>query len=108
MRKDISVYYGRYGYRSKDTSHTSSQNVVQNVDGYCRGGYRSHTTHSSSHNPGDHGILFCVYIAYHCVNYSLRYNLRVDIRVDYGRCGSRSQDISNYSFHKYIEIVDGY
>ena len=41
----------------KETSHFSSRNMVETSGGGGRGGYGYHTRHSSSHNPGDHGIL---------------------------------------------------
>ena len=48
---------GRGGYRYQDTSHSYSCNHGAGVDVDRRGGYRSQTNHSSSHNPGGHGRL---------------------------------------------------
>ena len=49
--------FGRVGYKSQDTRHSSSQNCVTRVDVEGRGLYRYQTRHASPHNPGDLGIL---------------------------------------------------
>ena len=91
----MSAGYGRCGYRYIDNSHSSSRNfgvchcgdwsgdngkgiymsqdtipysyhnIGSKVDVDQWGVYISQTRHSSSNNPGDHGILFCLSIAYH-------------------------------------------
>ena len=50
-------FYGRGGIRSKETNHSYPHNIVAIVDVDSRVGYRSHTSHSSSHNPYGCGIL---------------------------------------------------
>ena len=39
-RGNISVHDGRHGFMSQETSHYSSRNHGESVDGDCRGGYR--------------------------------------------------------------------
>ena len=58
LRGDIRSGDGRLGSRSKESSQFLSRNMEETVGGNQRCGYRSHTIHYSSHNPGDHGILF--------------------------------------------------
>ena len=57
-RGGIRVCNGRHGYSYAKTSHFFSQDMGETVGGDGRGGYRSHTSHYFSHNPGDHGRLF--------------------------------------------------
>ena len=57
-RGDISVYDGRSGFRYQETSHSSSRNCGESVDGDFRCGYRYQGIHSSYHNLGDHSRLF--------------------------------------------------
>ena len=57
MRVDIIFYDGISGYRTKETSHFSSRNIVENVGGDCRGEYSSKISHFSSHNPCGHSRL---------------------------------------------------
>ena len=62
--------HGDHGIRrfsSQDTSHSSFQNCGDIFDDYGRGVYSYHTRHSSSHNPGDHGIFLCLYVSSHNV-----------------------------------------
>ena len=73
----------------------------------CRCGYRSHTSHYYSHNTGDHGRLLCIPGAYSPVDDIIHENERGDSRGDGARRGSRSQEISKYSFNNYKESVDG-
>ena len=72
-RVDISVDDGRRGYRYQETIHSYSNNHGETVDGDLRCGYRSHTSHSSSHNPCDHGRLLCLSIAYRIVHENINY-----------------------------------
>ena len=81
---DISVEYGRCGSRSQKTSHYYSRNHGETVDGDLRGGYRYQTSHSSSHNPVDHGKLLHLSVASNIVHESLN---------DNGICGSRGDDV---------------
>ena len=54
----VSAGDGRGGFSSRKTVHSSSRNFVAIVDGYGRGGYRSHTIHSPSHNQGFYERIF--------------------------------------------------
>ena len=60
-RGNISVGDVRCGSRSKDTSHSSSRNMVETDDGDYKSGYRYQTSHSSSNNPGDNVILLRIH-----------------------------------------------
>ena len=64
------------------------------------------TSHSSSHNPGDHGILLRIPGAYSNVDDSLHENKIGGIRGDGERRGSRYQYISHSYFHNDVESVD--
>ena len=61
-----------------------------------RGGYRSHTSHSSSHNPGDYGRLLCLPGSSRRFGDIINENGRVDIRGDGARRVITSQEISHY------------
>ena len=106
-RIDKSVDDGRHEYSCKETIHSYSCNIVETFDGNCRCGYRSHTRHSSSHNPVDDIILLSINLGYCCVDNSLHENIRGDRRGDDGRSGSMSQDIRHYFFRNIEESVDG-
>ena len=58
---------GRSGSRSQETIHSSyrNQGTIVYVEG--RGGYRSHTSHSSFHNPGECVKLLALPISSCCV-----------------------------------------
>ena len=79
----------------------------ETFDSYYRGGYMFQTSHSSSHNTGDHGRLLRLYVDSRGVSDILHENIRGDSRGDYGICGSRYPDISHSSFHNDGESVDG-
>ena len=104
---DRSVDYGRCVSRYKEISHYSSRNIKETVDGDCRGVYRSHNRHYSSHNPGEHDRLLRISADYIRVDDSLHGNIPGEIRGGYGRHGSRSQETSHSSFHNDVESVDG-
>ena len=74
-RGGIRVEDGRCGYRSKDTFH-----LGETVGGGGIFGYRYQTSHYSSHNPGENGILL-----------SIPEFERGDSKGDDERRGSRSQ-----------------
>ena len=79
---------GRGGYRSLDTSHSSSRNHGARVDVSGRGGDSYHTRNYSSHNLGGRGRLWILKIYYFPVDnnvheyYRLQYNGHGDDRVD--------------------------
>ena len=54
---------GTGGTRSQDTSHSLSINCGAMVDVDGIGGYRSHTSHFSSHNPGVRGRLLSLSVS---------------------------------------------
>ena len=101
-RGDISFYDDTHRSRSKETSHSTYQNMRETVDGDCRGGYRPHTIHSSSYNPGYHGILWRVSFDSRHVDDSLHENLRSGTSDDGVRRVSSSQYISHSSSHNDI------
>ena len=68
---DIKVDGGGRGYRSKETRHFSSHHMVETVGGDGRGGYRSQTSHSPSHNPDIHGRLLLIPGNYRHVDHSI-------------------------------------
>ena len=106
-RGDMSVSYGRYGFRSRDTIHSSSCNCRVTFNGDWRGGYRYHTSHSYSHILGDHGILLSLSGASHFGHKSLHGNEIGDSRSYYGRHIIRSQETSHSYFKNHRESVDG-
>ena len=59
------VYIGRS--ISQEISHSFSHSQGTGFDVEGRGGYISHTSHSSSHNPGDHGRLLTSPVSSNCV-----------------------------------------
>ena len=91
---------------SQDTSHSFSLDFVAIIDVNGRGGYRSHNSHSSSHNPGGRGIFLSSSVSSCSVgknvhgDYIVEYrscycvDKRGDRSVDGGRHGSRSKDVS--------------
>ena len=70
----IRVDYDIFGSRSKDNIHFSPSNIVETVGSDGRGGYRSHTSHSYSHNPGVHGRLLSIPGSYRHVDDSIQKN----------------------------------
>ena len=107
-RGDIRVDDRRRGYIYKDTSHFYSKNMGETFGGDGRVGYRSQTSHSSFHNPGDYGRLLNIPGSYLHVDDIIHENKRKDSRVDGTRLGSRSQENSHSCFHNFGEIVDVY
>ena len=81
--------------------------MEETVDGYWRGGYKSQTSHSSSHNPCDYFKFLCISVDSRHVGDILHDNIRGDIRVDNGRRVSSSKEIRHSSFKNDGEIVDG-
>ena len=69
--------------------------MEETVDGDQRCRYRSQTSQSSSHNPGDHGILLNISVDYRCVDDNLRENIIDGSTGDYGIRGIRYQYISH-------------
>ena len=57
---DQSVDNGRCGFRYQDNIDSSFHNRIESVDGCVIGGDSYQTSHSSSHNPGERGILSCI------------------------------------------------
>ena len=98
-RGDIRVDDGRIVSSTKDTIHFSYHNMGETVGGDGRGGYRSQTSHSSSHNPCDHFRLLCIPGSYIHVDDSIREYERGDSRGYGARRGSRYQYIIHSSFH---------
>ena len=84
------------------------RNMEETVDYNLIGGYRSHISNYYSHNPCDHVRLLHISIDYCHVDDSIHDHVRCDSRYDNGISGSRSQEISHYSFHNYGESVDVY
>ena len=80
---------GRGVARSKETSRCFSCNHGSRVDVYGRGGYMSHTSHSSSRNPGCYGIFFSSSF-YSC---TVDENLYGDEKVRYSGNGAKRGDI---------------
>ena len=106
---DIRVDYSRCGSRSKNTRYYSSCNNVETVDGCSRSGYRSHSTHSYSHNKGYHSRLLRIFFASHYVNDSFHDNVRVDSMGGVMEEVEVFLDISApLSFTNYIHSVVGY
>ena len=54
---------GKHIFRSQETNHSYFQNSLEIVDGDGRGAYRSQTSHSTSHNPGELVILSGLYFS---------------------------------------------
>ena len=106
-RGDISVDYGRHGYRSKYNILSYYSNTEEKIDDDWRGGYRYQTSHSSSNNPGKHVILLNISVNYRRVKNSLHRKVRIDNRGDDGRLENRSQEINQYYFKNDRESVDG-
>ena len=52
-RDDITSDDGRFGFRSQEISHFYFLNSIERVGSDERDGYRSHTSHYYSYNPGD-------------------------------------------------------
>ena len=92
---------------SKETIHFPSQNRGEIDGGDERDGYRSHISHSSSHNPVDYGILLIMTGSYCNVDDIIYENEIGDSRGDDARCGIRSQEIIHSSFQNDGEGVDG-
>ena len=77
---------------SQDTRYSYSGNSVTIFNVKRRGIYRSQTIHSSSHNPGDSGILLTSRVSYRCVYLNGNEKYEDDISFDDGygsRNGSR-------------------
>ena len=104
---DIRGDYGRRGLRSQETSHYSFQNSGEKFDGDGRGGYRSQTSHSSSHNPGDRIILLCLSVASRHFHKKIHVNERGDNSDDDGRSGFIPIEIIHFSFHNLGEMFYG-
>ena len=77
---DISVDNNRHGFRSQYIHHSYSRNRVETVDDDWRGGYRSHTSHFSSHKPRYHDRLRHLSVASCHVHESIHDNERGDSR----------------------------
>ena len=96
---------GRGVFMSQNTSHSSSCNHGSRVDVYGRGGYRSHTSHSSYHKPGDFVKLLCLSVASFHVHKTVHGDEIGDISGDDGRREFISRDTIHYYFHNIGEIV---
>ena len=107
MKGDIRFDGIRRGSRSKKTSQFSSYNTVETLGGNERGGYRSQTSHSSSHNPGDFSILLHITGSYFHIDDIINENERGDSRSDGSRLESRPQEINHSSFHNDGKILMG-
>ena len=98
-RTGISVDGEKCGFRSQDTSLSSSRNCGESVDGDCICRYRSHTIHSSSCNPGGRGILLRLSVASCCVHEIIYKKEKGDISGDNLIHGFRYQETIHSSFH---------
>ena len=79
----------------------------ETVGGDGRDGYRSHTGHSYSHIPGDHGRLLLIPGSYSHLDDSIHDNERGDSRGDGARRVHMPQEIIHFYFHNNVKSVDG-
>ena len=74
-----------------ETRHFSSHNMGETVSGDGRGGYRSQTSHSFSHNPYGYGRLLQIPGSYVHVDDSINENEIIESRGDGAIHESKSQ-----------------
>ena len=77
------------------------------IDGDWRGGYWSQTSHSSSHNTDDHGIVLYLSVDYRLFDDSIHDNVRGDSRGEDRKHVSSSKYIRHSYLHNDGESIDG-